>query len=84
MMGIYKDKRSGSWVARGKTRNGKREYLGSFKTEEEANYAYAINTQSHQLRPFVIKEQGLLDELELALEPPKQGFFARLFKRKQA
>jgi|JI6StandDraft_1071083.scaffolds.fasta_scaffold282557_2 hypothetical protein len=81
-MGIYRDKRSGSFIARTDTINGKREYLGAFKTEEAADKAYQISKAVHE-RGFI---HPLYEGADLAFELPKQrvvnlGFFKRLFKK---
>ena len=76
-MGIYKDKRSGSWVARGKTVNGKRPYIGSFKSEAEAENAYALHDLTHLSGTFTFR----YDETSVYELPKKRGFLARLFRR---
>lgn len=78
-MGIYQDKRSGSFVARTKTVNGKREYLGAFKTREEAEKAFKIS-EAVQERGFI---HPLYDRDELQFELPKdtRSLFQRIFRR---
>lgn len=75
-MGIYRDKRSGSWVARGKTVNGKREYLGTFKTDDEARNAFAVNEMARQRAEKLIP----LTELPLHYEPRSLNPFKALLK----
>jgi len=76
-MGTYRDKRSGSWIARTRMKDGKREYLGAFKTEEAAQKAFMVSE--------VVRVKGIHFpeyDTELRFELPKRpGFFKRLFRR---
>jgi len=76
-MGTYRDKRSGSWIARTRMVNGKREYLGAFKTEEAAQKAFQVS-EVVRMRGVYFPEY----DTELRFELPKrQSFFKRLFRR---
>lgn len=78
-MGIYVDKRTNTWVARTRTKDGKREYLGTFKTKEAAEKAFKVSE--------LVLERGfihpLYDDHELIFEQPKdtRSLFQRLFRR---
>lgn len=76
-MGVHLDKRSGSYIARTRTNNGKREYLGAFKTEEAAQKAFQVSE--------VVRMRGIYYpeyDTELRFELPKRkSFFKRLFRR---
>jgi len=76
-MGTYLDKRSGSWIARTRMKDGKREYLGAFKTEEAAQKAFQVSE--------IVRARGIYYpeyDTELRFELPKRpGFFKRLFRR---
>ncbi len=77
-MGVHKDKRAGSWIARSKMVNGKRKYLGAFKSEADAENAVAI----YELTKLTTSNFAPLHRVETPFElPKKRGFFARLFRR---
>jgi len=77
-MGAHYDKSKKRWIARSKMVNGKRKYLGAFKSEADAENAVAI----YELTKLTTSNFAPLHQVETPFElPKKQGFFARLFRR---
>jgi len=77
-MSVYYAKEKKRWIARSKMVNGKRTYLGAFKSEADAENAVAI----YELTKLTTSNFAPLHQVETPFElPKKQGFFARLFRR---
>lgn len=77
-MGAHYDKSKKRWIARSKMVNGKRKYLGAFKSEADAENAVVI----YELTKLTTSNFVPLHQVETLFElPKKQGFFARLFRR---
>ena len=70
-VGIYKDNRSGTWVARSRAVKGKRTYLGAYKTPEDALKAFSIHEQANKI------SQSRLENVQIAYEPKPLNLFSR-------